>query len=80
MDYKEVLYDVSDAVATITLNRPDKLNAWTMRMEGEYKHAMADAEERDRITTGQYVGVDIQRGPRVRVSISVGSDDAPSVV
>lgn len=47
MEYSEILYDVSDAIATITLNRPDKLNAWTGTMESEYRHAMADAEQRD---------------------------------
>ena len=47
MDYEQILYDVSDRIATITLNRPDKLNAWTFKMEAEYKNAMADAEGRD---------------------------------
>lgn len=47
MEYREILFSVADAIATITLNRPDKLNAWTMRMEAEYRHAMADAEQRD---------------------------------
>jgi enoyl-CoA hydratase/carnithine racemase len=47
MAYEDILYDVSDWIATITLNRPDKLNAWTFRMEAEYKHAMADAEARE---------------------------------
>lgn len=47
MVYDEILYDVSDWIATITLNRPDKLNAWTFKMESEYKRAMADAEARD---------------------------------
>jgi enoyl-CoA hydratase/carnithine racemase len=39
----EVLYDVKDRVATIRLNRPDKLNAWTANMELEYRAAMAEA-------------------------------------
>lgn len=49
MNYEQILYDVSDRIATITLNRPDKLNAWTFKMEAEYKHAMADAERRDEV-------------------------------
>ena len=44
MEYNELLYDVSDHIATVTLNRPDKLNAWTFSLEKEYRHAMAAAE------------------------------------
>lgn len=39
-----VLTDVHDGVAVLTLNRPERLNAWTGRMESEYRAAMADAE------------------------------------
>ena len=42
--YKEILYDVSDRIATVTLNRPEKLNAFTDRTMQEIKHAMALAE------------------------------------
>ncbi len=45
MSYEEVIYDISDHVATITLNRPAKLNAWTQRMSVEYRDAMANAEK-----------------------------------
>ncbi len=45
MGYEEILYDVSDHVATITLNRPAKLNAWTMTMEQDVQHAMFAAEK-----------------------------------
>jgi enoyl-CoA hydratase/carnithine racemase len=44
---QEVLYKVEDRVATITLNRPEKLNAWTPTMASELHKAMlqADADE-----------------------------------
>jgi len=42
--YEQIRYEVSDPVATITLNRPKALNAWTTRMGAEVKHAMAAAE------------------------------------
>jgi enoyl-CoA hydratase/carnithine racemase len=42
--YEEILYAVTDPVATITLNRPDRLNAWTSRMGAEVRHAVARAE------------------------------------
>ena len=44
--YEEILYEVKDPVATITLNRPDKLNALTGRTMAELRHAVADAEQR----------------------------------
>ena len=56
MDYGDILYDVEDSAAIITLNRPDKLNAWTGRMEQEYREALerADADRgvRSVILTG----------------------------
>jgi enoyl-CoA hydratase/carnithine racemase len=42
--YEQILYEVSDPVATIFLNRPDRLNAWTDRMGEEVRHAIAAAE------------------------------------
>jgi enoyl-CoA hydratase/carnithine racemase len=44
MPSQETLYSVADRVATITLNRPDKLNAWTAVMEGEVRAAIGEAE------------------------------------
>jgi enoyl-CoA hydratase/carnithine racemase len=36
--------EVAEGVATITLDRPDRLNAWTGRMDAEYRAALAAAE------------------------------------
>lgn len=44
--YEQILYRVNDPMATITLNRPDQLNAWTDRMGDELRHAI-DRAERD---------------------------------
>jgi enoyl-CoA hydratase/carnithine racemase len=44
MPRQETLYQVADRVATITLNRPDKLNAWTAVMEQEVRSAFEEAE------------------------------------
>ena len=46
---KETLYTVAHRVATITLNRPDKLNAWTALMESEVRSHMENAEQDDEV-------------------------------
>ena len=43
MGHEELLYEVKDRVATVTLNRPDKLNAWTTVMGREVRRAMDEA-------------------------------------
>ena len=45
MAYSEILYSAEDGVATITLNRPDRLNAWTGTMHTELKAAMRAASD-----------------------------------
>ncbi len=49
MPSQETIYQVADRVATITLNRPDKLNAWTAVMEQEVRSAVEDAERDDNV-------------------------------
>ena len=41
--YEHILYSVDAPVATITMNRPDNLNAFTNRMLAEIRHALAQA-------------------------------------
>jgi enoyl-CoA hydratase/carnithine racemase len=43
MAYPDILYETKDRIATITLNRPDRLNAYTDRMAQSIRLAMADA-------------------------------------
>lgn len=48
-EYEFVKYEVNDPIATITLNRPEQLNAITGSMMAEMKHAMAAAESDERV-------------------------------
>ncbi len=54
--YSEIIYDVADSIATITLNRPAQLNAFTNRMMHEIIDAFdvidADDDVRAVIVTG----------------------------
>lgn len=56
MAYEQILYEVADGIATLTLNRPEKLNAWTGTMEEEVfdaiQQAAGAAEVRAIILTG----------------------------
>lgn len=47
--YDEILYDVTDPVATITLNRPASMNAWTNSLDAEISDAMQRAERDKRV-------------------------------
>ena len=49
MTNEQILYTVADRLATITLNRPDKLNAWTATMEREVRSAVERAEADDAV-------------------------------
>ncbi len=49
MSYEQILYDVTGWVATITLHRPDKLNAWTRHMEQEVQSALEAAASDDAV-------------------------------
>jgi enoyl-CoA hydratase/carnithine racemase len=55
-DYTQILYDVADNIATITINRPEKMNAFTGTMIREMTDAFdridADDDVRAVVVTG----------------------------
>src|ERR687889_1783881 len=56
MTYNDILFDISEGIATLTLNRPDKLNSFTAEMHGEMRAALeqvaADKSVRVLVLTG----------------------------
>ena len=57
MELKVTRYDIEDGIATLTLNRPQRLNSWTGRMHTEYRwildQAERDGEVRVIVVTGE---------------------------
>jgi enoyl-CoA hydratase/carnithine racemase len=70
MSYTEIRYDVADGIATITLDRPERLNAYTYTMRAEMLDAFdridADDDVRAVVVTGSgrafCAGADLERG------------------
>ncbi len=38
MDYEQIIYDVADGVATVTVNPPDRMKAMTLQKGGEVRN------------------------------------------
>lgn len=49
MNFDTVLYDIADGVCTITLNRPDAMNAWTPQLSDELWLALGAADADDAV-------------------------------
>lgn len=49
MSYQQIVYAVDAGILTLTLNRPDRLNAWTLQMKDELLDAMARANKDDAV-------------------------------
>lgn len=70
MDYEQIIYAVEDGILTITLNRPDKLNAFTEQMRTEVMDALDKADADDDVRAiiftgagrGYCAGADLSRG------------------
>jgi enoyl-CoA hydratase/carnithine racemase len=84
--YQTIRYDVVDAIATITLHRPEKLNAYTLEMMNELIHALdridADDAVRAVIVTGEgrafCAGADLSAGAGTFQGRSVDYTDESS--
>ena len=70
MEFEQIKYEVDDQILTITLNRPDRLNAWTPTMQRELIQAfdLADADDDVRAIVvtgagrGYCAGADLEAG------------------
>jgi len=49
MNYSTLLLEIKDSIAVITLNRPDKMNAWNDQMGIDIGNALADCDKNDDI-------------------------------
>ncbi len=88
MEYRQILYEVSDRVLTITLNRPDRLNAFTTTMGKELVDAFnrADADDNIRaiIVTGAgrafCAGADLSPEDAEEIAVGKGTVTEPEDV
>ena len=72
MAYSTILYEVEDNVLTLTLNRPDKLNAFTRDMMHELINAFDKEDEDDNVRAIIITGAG--RGFCAGADLSVGAD------
>ena len=85
MDYEQIRLDMDKAVATITLNRPQRLNAWTKQMSDELVHAVdicnEDSSIGAMIITGEgrgfCAGLDMEQGFKARLDGNDAETEGP---
>lgn len=87
MQYRDILYRVEDPVAIITMNRPERLNAFTRTMLAEIRHAVAAAEADTRVVgiiltgagRGFCAGMDMAALDEISEAASLASEEDPAL-
>ena len=64
MSYETILFTVADGAARLTLNRPDRLNSFTVQMHSEVADALSQVEKDANVRALRTRRG--ARGPRVR--------------
>lgn len=49
MEYQHIRTELADNILTVTLNRPDRMNAFTLRMKDELVHVFGEADRDNRV-------------------------------
>ncbi len=88
MSYEQILFEVDDPVAIVTLNRPEALNAWTATMASEVRDAVGRAERDPHVVgivltgagKGFCAGADMRGLAAASGADGGGSSTAPDVV
>ena len=68
-----VLTSINEGVATVTMNKPKKLNGWTMEMMDAFKEAFVKASESDAVKavvftgTGNYFSAGVNLGGTIKL-------------
>ena len=72
--YRNILFEVADGIATVTLNRPEKLNAYTLEMGDE----IVDAFAKIRSERSPCASRELPARPRLSARASMGCAEGAS--
>ena len=79
MVYNEIMYEIDDHLAIITLNRPEKSNALTERMIAEWNHALSTSNANDDVWVIMLIGTGktFCAGADLSLLEAVGKEEKP---
>lgn len=80
MAYTSILYDLTDGIATITLNRPDVMNALSSAMRREVLAAMLRAQDEARVMVLTGTGRAFCSGQDLQDAGKIGSFDLERIL